>query len=167
MAEPAAIANTAQTAVLKDMASARFRLGVKRAFWRVHGYEHPILFMAISSTNAKEEVREFDFKFDLEGFPGAAPAAWIWDMKENALLPGALRPIGCRRLSEAIKEWGSHTVYRPWDRLAGPHFSGGSNQPQGIANFFWHSTRDLTFILEDLHELLNLEAFVGGAGQAA
>ncbi|KAJ0339682.1 hypothetical protein COL154_014205 [Colletotrichum chrysophilum] len=167
MAEPAAIANTSQTAVLKDMASARFRLGVKRALWRVHSYEHPLLFMAVSSTNAKGEVREIGFKFDLEDFPGKAPAAWIWDLKDNVLLPGTARPTGCRRLSEAFKDWGSHTVYRPWDRLAGPHFGAGTNQPQGVAGFFWDATRDLGFILEDLHELLNLEACVGGAGQAA
>lgn len=167
MVNPGAIADTARAAVLKDMTSARFRFGVKRALWRVHSYEHPLLFIAVSSTSAKGEVREFGFKLDLESFPGTAPAAWIWDLDDNVLLPGTLRPTGCRRLSEAFKEWGDHTVYRPWDRLAGPHFVAGTNQPHGIANFFWNSTRDLTFILEDLHELLNLEAPVGGTGQAA
>jgi hypothetical protein len=167
MAEPVVIADTAHAAVLKDMASARFRLGVKRALWRVHSYEHPLLFMAIRSINAKGEKREFGFKFDLEGFPGAAPMAWIWDLKNNVRLPENLRPTGCQRVEQAFKNWGSNTVYRPWDRMAGPHFGPGTNQPQGVSNFFWNSTRDLTFILEDLHELLNLEARVGGAGQAA
>ena len=75
---------------------------------------------------------------------------WIWDYKAGCLLPAARRPKGSPRIVEAFKEWGEHTVYRPWDRMGGPH----NNWTRDFPALTWHARRDLTFILEDLNGLL-------------
>jgi hypothetical protein len=166
MADAATILNPAEAAVAADLAGTRYRVGEKRGLWRVITFGFPMLTVAVASMDSGGVTTEYAFRMEVDGFPGTAPAVRIWDLEEDKLLGQNKRPTGNRRVAEAFKVWGSETVYRPWDRIAGPHF-GGSPQPQGLANLAWHPARDLTFILEDLHELLNLDARASGAGQTA
>ncbi len=157
------IANPAETAVTSDINSPKFRRGVRRGFWRVVSYNFPHLTMAVAATEPDGKVVEYRFRFELSGFPGTAPMVIIWDFVGEQMLPPDRRPRGCGRVIEAFKVWGEPTVYRPWDRMAGAHGNWNQTYPQ----FAWHPKRDLTFILEDLHELLNLNAIQRRAGQAA
>ena len=66
-------------------------------------------------------------------------------------------------MTTAFQEWGENTVYRPWERHSGAHNNWASSYP----NLAWHSKRDITFTLEDLHGLLNSNLLTRSARSAA
>ena len=153
----------AQAAVAAELNGQKFRFGVRRGFWRVVDYSFPILVVAVSSTSPHGTMSEFGFQFELAGFPGTAPAVKIWDLNRKELLATNKRPLGGARVQEAFKSWGDETVYRPWERRAGAH----GNWTQLYPQLTWAPARGLAFILEDLHELLNICTGAGSAGKAA
>ena len=157
--------NPANTAADADLASARFRAGVVRKLWRKVSYDFPLLVMAVAAVEPDGSASEYFFRFELGGFPGVAPAVQIWDWEKNTLLAENRRPKGSNRVVEAFKNWGPNkdTVYRPWERTSGAH----SNWAQAHPDLAWHSRRDLTFILEDLHGLLTSNAAARSARPAA
>lgn len=152
-------AEAAKQAVDADLASARFLAGIARKRWRKVSYAFPLLYIALAAIEADQTSSEYEFQFELTGFPGTAPAVRIWDREANGLLATNRRPKGSPRVLEAFKDWGEHTVYRPWDRLAGAHNSWAQNFPA----LAWHPRRDLTFILEDLNGLLTSNALARAA----
>lgn len=141
-------------AVDADLSSVRFLVGSLQKRWRIVSFDPPVLFVAISGS-LYDDKHEYIFRFDLTGFPGAAPEVRIWDLENNCLLPLHARPKGSERISAAFKEWGSQTVYRPWERLAGSSHSDWANLHPEL---LWHPNRGLTFILEDLHGLITSSA---------
>jgi hypothetical protein len=158
------LTSPAETAADADLSSARFRAGILRNQWRKVFYAFPVLIMAVAAVEPDGTVSEYFFRFDLSGFPGAAPAVQIWDCTTNALLALNRRPEGSPRVREAFKNWEPHnTVYRPWERTSGAH----GNWVQTHPDLAWHPKRDLTFILEDLHGLLTSNAAARGCRTAA
>jgi hypothetical protein len=155
--------NPAEKAVNADLASARFRVGEKRGHWRKITYEFPILVVGVSAVEPDGTLSEYFFRFDLSGFPGTAPEVKIWDCETGAALSPAKRPKGSHRVAEAFKTWGNDTVYRPWDREGGQHNNWATTHPE----LAWHSKRELTFILGDLHGLLTSNATAHGNRPAA
>lgn len=144
----------AERAVNIDLESPRFRAGVNRGHWRQVSYAFPILIVALAAIEPGGDSHQYFFRFELTGFPGAAPEVRIWDTATSAMLEVGKRPKGSTRLSAAFKSWDKGTVYRPWDRLAGAHGNWGTAYP----TLAWNSKRDLTFVLEDLHGLLTSNA---------
>jgi hypothetical protein len=57
-------------------------------------------------------------------------------------------------MQTTFQQWDADTVYRPWDRMTGPHGNNASNFP----HLAWHPERRLVFIFEDLHGILNSNA---------
>jgi hypothetical protein len=153
----------AELAVTADLASARFRIGVKRGHWREVSYVFPILVIAVAAVEPNGNPSEYAFRFEMSEFPGTAPDVRIWDCATDVLLAVGLRPRGSHRVTEAFKSWGNQTVYRPWDRLAGAH----NNWSSGYPDLVWNAKRDLTFILEDLYGLLTSNTTAYGTRQAA
>ena len=161
-----AIENPSLTALTADIQSSRYRLGEKRGLWRLIDNAFPVLIVGIVGHNVQGMAKEWAFRLELSGFPSTAPEARIWDIERNATVAPNLRPTGNRRVIEAFKAWQGDTVYRPWERSSGPHFR-TIGQPTGVTNLQWAPSKDLTFILEDIHELLNLDTRVDGLRQAA
>jgi hypothetical protein len=157
------IANPSEAALAAELESQKFRFGVRRGFWRLVEVGFPFLVMTLQATNADGSDAAYSFQFELSGFPGTAPAVKIWDIRDRTLLATNKRPEGPQRVQEAFKSWGNETVYRPWDRHAGAHNNWAQTYPQ----LAWTPTRGLAFILEDLHELLNVNPRAGSAGEAA
>jgi hypothetical protein len=157
------IEDPAKTAIAVDLAAPRFQAGVVRAYWREVSFEFPLLVIAVAATESDGTTTEYGFHFELTEYPGIAPEVYIWDLEKGHILPSERRPKGSLRVTEAFKDWGSHTVYRPWDRHSGVHNDWANKYP-GLA---WHSKRDITFILEDLHGLLNSNALTRSARPAA
>lgn len=122
--------------------------------WRVISYEHPTLYFAISATEPDGKQSEYAFKADLSNFPAQAPKVQIWDLDTGESLAQNQRPQGGPRVQQTFKKWGEDTVYRPWDRLTGPHNNNAARYP----HLAWRSERRLAFILEDLHGILNSNA---------
>ena len=153
----------AQSAVEADLASSRFIAGLARGHWRCVSFDFPLLVIAVTAIEPDGTSSEYAFRFELAGFPGVAPQVIIWDTVANTQLPVNRRPKGSHRVQEAFKDWTApHTVYRPWERTSGAHGSWAQNFP----DLTWHPHRDLTFILEDLHDLLTSNALAGRAGAA-
>ncbi len=153
----------AAKAAAADLHSARFRAGEMRGHWRKISFEFPLLVVAVTAVEPNGTTSEYFFRFDLTRFPAIAPEVKIWDTGAGRLLPGDRRPKGSRRITEAFKSWGGESVYRPWDRNSGAH----NNFAVVHSELAWHSERDLTFILQDLHDLLTSNAAALGDRPAA
>lgn len=140
--------------VAAELARAEFADGEKKGRWRVVANAFPSLDIVIAATEPDGTASEYGFRFELTGFPGTAPMVRIWDFEKDEPLHKDLRPRGYRRIEITFQQWGDDTVYRPWDRRTGPHNSNAANIP----HLAWRADRPLTFILEDLHGILNLNA---------
>jgi hypothetical protein len=141
--------------VARDMKKASFLRGAARGRWKVVRFQFPELFIEVAAVDPQGNATSYSFRFLLDGYPNLAPDVRCWDIQANTVLPPPARPQAPhpQRTLEAFKEWG-HGVYRPWDRHGATHNNWAYTHP----DLAWHSERDLTFILEDLYELLN--AFV-------
>lgn len=134
-----------------DLATPAFLAGVSRGHWRVVDVAFPFLTIAVKTTLPASPVAEYVFQFELSGFPNTPPQVLMWDLETNETLVAAKRPKGSPRINEAFKEWQApHPVYRPWERTSGAHGDWATNFP----NLAWNASRELTFILDDLHALL-------------
>jgi hypothetical protein len=131
-----------------------FVSGVEKARWRLANQAFPVLDIAVSATEPNGDETEYLFRFELTNYPAQAPMVRIWDPDTNGPLAKEKRPQGNTRVTLAFQLWGSDTVYRPWDRCTGPHNDNAARLP----NSAWRIDRTLTFILEDLHGILNLNA---------
>lgn len=149
-----------EAAVDSDLASARFRAGLARSSWRVASYDFPTLIVAVAAVDPDGKSSEYAFKFELTGFPAAAPQAMIWDLEANVVLQVSRRPKGSPRIVMAFQSWGPpDTVYRPWERTSGAHGDWAQKYP----DLAWHPKRDLVFALEDLHGILTSNAIARGS----
>ncbi len=131
-----------------------FIAGVEKRRWRIVNQAFPVIDIAIAATEPGGEITEYVFRFELTNYPAQAPMVRIWDPVSNGTLAKDRRPQGNARVVRAFQHWGEDTVYRPWDRCTGPHNSNAANLP----HLAWRSDRNLMFILEDLHGILNLNA---------
>ena len=155
--------NPAKTAIEADLAAPRFLVGVARRNWNKESFEFPVLVITVAATEPDGTASEYGFHFELTGYPGIAPEVHIWDLKKDQILPPELRPKGSPRVVTAFQEWGDRTVYRPWERHGAVHNNWTGEHP----DLAWHPKRDLTFILEDLHGLLNSNALTHSARPSA
>jgi hypothetical protein len=151
-----------EQAVEADLTSAAFRAGVSRGCWRKVSYTFPILVIGIAAVEPDGTSSEYYFRFELTGFPATGPHVTIWDLETNQALNPTKRPKGTARVTETFKEWGHETVYRPWDRLAGPHNNWSNTHP----SLAWNPLRHLTFILGDIHGLLTSNTLAQPVRQA-
>ena len=140
--------------VVADLEESDFVSGVDAGRWRIISNEFPILDFAISATEPAGTAGEYGFRADLSNYPAQAPMVRIWDHERNVPLPRERRPKGGARVQITFQRWGSDTVYRPWDRMTGPH----NNNAVSFPHLAWNPERRLIFIFEDLHGILNSNA---------
>ncbi len=140
--------------VAADLKEGDFVSGCDAGRWRIISQEFPILDFAISATEPDGTDSEYGFRAELSNYPGQAPMVRIWDHEQNAPLAVDRRPKGGARVRKSFQFWDSDTVYRPWDRMTGPH----SNNTAMVPHLAWHPERRLVFIFEDLHGILNSNA---------
>ena len=150
------IASGSDAAVRADLDSARFRAGVLRGQWRLGRYDFPVIEVLVMALPGYQGRSEFLFRFEVSNFPTQAPEVKIWDPMTGRVLALPLRPTGPAHVLDAFKDgWpGGATapsVYRPWERHALNHNNWTTTHPY----LTWHAGRDLAFVLEDLHGLIN------------
>ena len=148
------IADPCIARVASDLEGGDFLSGYDAGRWRIISYEFPILDFAISATEPDGSASEYGFRADLANYPGQAPMVQIWDHEQKCPLASDRRPKGGVRVQTTFQCWGSDTVYRPWDRMTGPH----NNNAVAFPHLAWHPERSLAFIFEDLHGILNCNA---------
>jgi hypothetical protein len=141
--------------VESDLNAIDFVAGCDARRWRIVSFAFPALDFVISATEPNGETSEYGFRADVSNFPTQAPLVRIWDHATNAPLAPDRRPKGGDRVRISFQHWPpSDTVYRPWDRMTGPHNNNSVAHPA----LAWRPDRHLTFIFEDLHGILNSNA---------
>jgi hypothetical protein len=144
------VEDPALTLIYADLAAESFRAGCDEGRWRVVDFAYPRLDFKVSAINPDGTTTEYGFKADLTNYPGIAPEVKLWNLEEDRKPFAEERPKGSIRVTETFKDWGSGTVYRPWDRHTGPHNNNAVAKP----HLAWRKDRDLTFIFEDLYGIL-------------
>ena len=140
--------------IAADLKEGGLLSGCNAGRWRIISNEFPILDFAISATEPDGTASEYGFRAELSNYPGQAPMVQIWDHEKNAPLAVDRRPKGGARVKKTFQNWEKDTVYRPWDRMTGPHNKNAVTFP----DLAWHPERRLVFIFEDLYGILNSNA---------
>jgi len=137
--------------VKSDLLDHDFLQGRDAGRWRVIAFAFPRLDFAISAIGTDGQPLEFGFRAELSNYPSQAPMVRIWDFDADAPLAANKRPKGGVRVERSFQQWGSDTIYRPWERVTGPHNGNAAAFP----HLAWRPDRRLTFVFEDLHGILN------------
>jgi hypothetical protein len=130
---------------------AEFLAGVRERRWRLISLEWPTAMIAVAAAARRGAPREFFFRFDLTGYPRQGPNAFPWDVETDANLAADKRPKG-ERVGLAFRaDW--QGMYLPVDRSA---ISG-----HNWRSWRWDDTKEITFYLRLLYELLNDDDYTG------
>jgi hypothetical protein len=143
------------------LARGRFQAGVAADRWRLIGVAWPYALIAVSAADRPDSPREFVIRFELTGYPHAAPTGGLWDIELDDSLPGDRRPKG-ERVAMLFRTdgWtgGATAMYAAWDRIGlEAHPDWAQNHPLEA----WNPSREISFILSRLHEVLNADDYVG------
>ena len=130
---------------------AEFRAGVRESRWRFISLEWPMALIAVSAGERPGAPTEFVFRFDLTDYPRQAPNAYPWDADTDSTLVAEKRPKGDRVGLAFRVDW--QGLYLPVDRSA---ISG-----HNWRSWRWDDTKDITFYLRLLYELLNDDDYTG------
>ncbi|RUY22839.1 hypothetical protein EN978_34125 [Mesorhizobium sp. M7A.F.Ca.US.001.04.1.1] len=144
----------AEARVRADLEHPAIIAGVDEGRWLIHAFAFPRLDFVIAATEPDGKPSEYGFRGDLTNFPATSPMVRIWDLERDVALAVNNRPKGNQRIAITFQQWGDDTVYRPWDRMTGPHGNNANNLP----HLAWRVDRRILFIFEDLHGILNLNA---------
>jgi hypothetical protein len=140
---------------------ARFQTGEEAGRWRLLGLTWPHATFAISAAPRSESPTEFNLRLDVSGYPHSAPTGSLWDTEGDCSLEPARRPKGDRAAHVFRTDgWagGATAMYAPWDRIAlGSHPNWAQKHPHER----WTPTRDITFVLSNLHNLLSADDYLG------
>lgn len=149
----------AERAFREHLTTGRFRAGVAAGRWRLVAVDWPFAVIAVSAAPRPNGPAEFILRFELGGYPATAPTGGLWDLDANASLAAQYRPKGERVAQLFRTDWGSATaMYAPWDRTGLQSHPDWANQHQQDA---WNPTRDLSFVLTKVYEVLNTDDYLG------
>ena len=139
---------------------ARFQDGFDRGRWKIMSeIDWPIVVVAITAAPRKDAPTEYFLRFDLTGYPESAPTATPWNPSTGAVLESALRPKGEKVGAVFTNQWEhGKALYAPFDRVAlGAHPEWRTKFPYSA----WNSERDLAWLLQIVHEMLNNHDYKG------
>ncbi len=150
-----------ERAVRAHFDGGRFRAGMAARQWRLLSFTWPYVLIAVSAAERANGPAEWAIRFELTGYPHTAPTGGIWDPESDTSLAPDRRPKG-QRAAQLFRAdgWvgGATAMYAPWDRV-------GLQAHPEWANAYpmqaWNPTRDLSFVLEQVHEVLNADDYLG------
>jgi hypothetical protein len=111
--------------------------------------------MWVSSSKKILPAGRIFLRFDLEGYPSAAPTSFPWDEAKMVKLDTALFPKvdGKFKLVFRFQDWqGGNALYAPCDRIA---MSGHEGWKTQFPRWWWQPTFTITKYLEFVHMVLN------------
>jgi hypothetical protein len=150
-----------ERALRAHLRGGRFLAGVAAGQWRLLSTSWPFAVIAVSGAERDNSPKEFAVRFELTGYPRTAPTGGLWDVDANASLPPDRRPKGERvGMLFRADSWvgGATAMYAPWDRIG---LQAHPDWPQKYPLQAWSPTQDLSFILGQLHEVLNADDYLG------
>ena len=136
-----------ETALRAHLASNRYRLGEIKGKWALVQVTFPIVYFRVRAAPRPESPEWFLFRLDVQGYPGAAPTAQVWDGPSNQALAPELRPHTRAGLMIAFSQW-QPCLYHPIDRMARSHW------PDQYGELAWSNDKDLTSFLETVYGLV-------------
>jgi hypothetical protein len=150
-----------ERAVGEHLRSGRFLAGAAAGQWRLISVAWPHTLVAVSAAERPNSPGEFALRFESTGYPNTTPTGGLWDVGTGTPLPAAHRPKG-ERVAQLFRSdgWagGATAMYAPWDRMGlQAHPDWAQRHPQDA----WNPTRDLSFILAKVHEVLNADDYLG------
>jgi hypothetical protein len=142
-----------------QLGSARFLAGVERGDWRVVSYAWPTVVVEVAAAPRDHGPEAFALRCDVSGYSSTAPTATPWDVSTGAVLNAARRPKGERVGMVFRTDWENGTaLYAPFDRVALQGHPGWRDQHP---RHTWDASRDFTWFLERVFDLLNNDDYVG------
>jgi hypothetical protein len=155
--------NPSESALLRDVAAPAFMIGERRGKWTLKGVRFPhALFFIAAPPRAKGPIG-FLLKSECSGYSGTAPTSQLWHGGNNAPLADTHRPKNAQGGTLiAFNTWGL-CLYHPIDRLARDHGQWPTTHPE----LLWTPDKDITFLLETVHAILNTSEYAGADLPAA
>ena len=134
--------------------------GVARGRWRVMGQvDWPHVLVAVSAAQRDSGPPEFFLRFNLDGYPASAPTVTPWDPETGDKLDFDRRPKGEVVGHIFRTDWeDGYALYAPFDRVALKRHPDWSQKYSGQA---WIPSKDLAWVLRQLHRLLNDDLYLG------
>ncbi len=159
MGEPERIVPPDERAFRAHVAGPRFQSGVDRGEWRLIEIEWPHALIGVTAAKRANGPPEFVLWFELSGYPTSSPTATPWDLDQKSPLAPEKRPKGDRVGMAFRSDWnGGVALYVPYDRVA---IDSHPNWRTQYPRYVWDATKDITFYLRNVHELLNDEDYQG------
>jgi hypothetical protein len=139
-----------------DLEGAPFVLGVAEGRWELLSAKETIAIIAV----AAKDGRKYALRFDVAGYPQAAPTARLWEALANIPLPFEKWPRsrGGRLGAVFRQDWkGGTALYLPCDRNA---FEGHENWRTQMPSKVWRPAEGIVHYLEQVDELLHCHDYV-------
>lgn len=149
-----------ERAFREHLTSARFQEGLLRGRWWIVGdVGWPVVLVAVAAAPRDSAPSEYVLRFDLAGYPETAPTATPWNRATGEVLEQELRPKGENAGHVFRTDWEhGKALYAPFDRVAlNSHPDWKRRYPRRA----WDSSKDLTWLLQILHEMLNNDDYTG------
>jgi hypothetical protein len=157
----AAVMAPDERALREHLRGGRFQAGVAAGRWRLISLTWPTAVVAVSAAPRNSDPAEFALRFELTGYPQTPPTGGLWDTTADASLPADRRPKG-ERAAQLFRtdSWqgGATAMYAPWDRIG---LQAHTDWPPKYPHDAWTPARDLSFILDKVHEVLNADDYLG------
>jgi len=143
-----------------DLESGAYLLGAALRRWRLLRIGWPHALIAVSAAPRPNAPAEFVLRFDLTGYPQAAPTARLWDDATNTELPENRWPAGTRVscVFRPRAQWPKPCLYLPCDRMSA---EGHTDWPQQYAGEIWKPDSTIAHYLNQVSELLMSSDYTG------
>lgn len=148
-------------AVQEHLRGGRFQAGAAAGRWRLVSVEWPFVIVAVGAAERSNGPNAFNLRLECQGYTQVAPTGSLWDTASNISLAAELRPKG-ERAAQLFRTdgWtgGATAMYAAWDRVGLQSHPGWAQTNPLQA---WNPTRDLSFILDNVYEVLNADDYLG------
>jgi hypothetical protein len=136
-----------------------FLAGVCRGDWKIESVNWPVVIVSIAAAPRHGAPDRFWLRCDLTNYPADGPTATPWDPAANAQLAADRRPKGDDVGMVFRTDWeGGRVLYAAYDRVAlANHQNWVTEHPRTA----WISTRDLTWWVTRIWELVNDDDYLG------
>jgi hypothetical protein len=146
-----------EAALSRYLASPAFKIGERRGRWAVRGLKFPVVMFFVAAPVRPGGPTGFLLRSDCAGYSGTAPTSQLWHGQENRPLEEKHRPRNKQgAVMTAFSTWGP-CLYHPIDRLARDH----GQWPSQHSEMLWTADKDITFLLETVHAILNSTEYAG------
>jgi len=144
-----------EIALRRDIGAVSFIAGVKRGKWEFLGLIFPFALFSVTAAQRPDSPNAFMVRVDCSGYSATAPTLQLWHGGTDSALHEINRPQSGGGVMGTFKVW-EGCFYHPIDRIAlGKHPEWHTPYPDKI----WTPDKDITFLLETLHELLNSDEY--------